>query len=679
MRLQLQWIIVLTTVATTGGAGFWTLRSHSSSIDLPIAEANEEEVADFEMPAATEATFIRDVAPLLKRYCTACHDGETARGEVALDVLNANTARQVPDLSRRVSQAVSSRRMPPPGKPSPPAPEREALVAWFNSAVRQAECSKATAPARVALRRLNRAEFNNTVRDLLGVTARPADDFPADDLAYGFDTIADVLSLSPILFERYLDAADRVVEEAAKSPVLWAKIKNPAPSDLVNFVLRGVPPERERAVKNVRSPQLDGTDAETDALEHAARTIQAFADRAFRRPITHEELARLVRFLESAWANGNSHDEGIKLALKAILVSPHFLFRVESWPSSDSAPDLSDFVLATRLSYFLWSSTPDDELFQLACEGKLNSPSILDKQVRRMLRDPKAAALAENFAPQWLQTRRLKEFMPDPAKFPHFDEALRTAIERETELMFDHVVRDDRSVLDFLNADYTFVNERLARHYGMGGISGPAFRKVSLAGTGRGGVVTHASVLAVTSNPTRTSPVQRGKWILENLLGSPPPPPPPGADNFGEITDTPGVTLRMRLDQHRRDPACASCHAAMDPLGLGLENFDAIGAWRSHDGTLPVDASGQLPDGRSFRGPDELRGVLAERAPEFVRCLTEKMLIYALGRGLSPQDQCVVDRIVYRMSANGHRFSALVSGIVQSDLFRQPNSKGQSQ
>jgi hypothetical protein len=664
------------------GVGYWALQKQSPAVVLSSSEteATEEDGSGRWSAEAAAASFARDVGPVLTRYCIGCHTGETARGGVALDDLNAKTAQQATDLSRRVTQAVYSGLMPPQGKPSPSAAERDGLVAWFKAAAEQAECSKASRGVYVSLRRLNRAEYNNTVRDLLGVTCRPADDFPADDLAYGFDTIADALSLAPILFERYLDAAERVVDEAAKSPALWARIKNPAPQDMIPFVLRGVPPERQGAVKNARSPHLDGLDLEAEALERAGRILQAFADRAYRRPITHHELARLVQFVEAAWANGNSHDEGIKLALQAILVSPHFLFRIESVLPSGGTVKLNDFELATRLSYFLWSSMPDEGLFALACEGQLNQPKTLEKQVRRMLQDPKAAALAKNFGPQWLQTRRLKEFTPDPAKYPQFDEALRAAMERETELMFEHVVREDRSVLDFLSADHTFVNERLARHYGMAGIVGSAFRMVALTGTGRGGVLTHGSVLAVTSNPTRTSAVQRGKWILENLLGSPPPPPPPGADSFGQIVDAPGGgTLRMRLDKHRKDTACASCHAAMDPLGFGLENFDAVGAWRTHDQGIAVDNSGQLPDGRTFHGPEELRALLAERTPDFARCLAEKMLVYALGRGLVPADRCAVDRIVRQLSANQYRFSSLVSGIVQSEPFRQANSKGQSQ
>jgi hypothetical protein len=409
-------------------------------------------------------------------------------------------------------------------------------------------------------------------------------------------------------------------------------------------------------------------------MERAARAVQAFADRAYRRPVTHAEMARFVRFLEASRANGNSHDRTVQLALQAILVSPHFLFRVEV-----GRPDgrLTDFELATRLAYFLWSSPPDDELYQLACQGQLQQDKTLTRQVGRMLRDTKATALAEHFASQWLQTRALKEFTPDPARFPRFDEPLRQALLRETELFFDHVVRADHSVRELLAADYTFVNERLAQHYGIAGVQGTEFRKVALAGTGRGGVLTHGSVLAVTSNPTRTFPVKRGKWILENLLGERPAAPPPGVDNLNKAAGAlPAGTLRQQLERHRSDATCASCHAALDPLGFGLENFDAVGAWRSQDGELPIDASGTLPDGRSFRGPDELRALLIQRSPDFTRCLTEKLLTYALGRELQSADACTIERIVRRLDVNGQRFSSLVLGIVTSDPFRKLGSRG---
>jgi hypothetical protein len=643
---------------------------------LMSSEDGEDDIDEFSRMSGRRLAYAHDVGPLLVQFCVGCHNAARRRGGVAVDDLREDTVLRDLDRWRGVAHALRSGRMPPPGKARPSPAEADALLAWLD----QVECAGTSHPPLVRLRRLNRAEYNNTIHDLVGVSLRPADDFPADDLGYGFDTIADVLSLAPVLLEKYLDAAERIVDEAARSPGLWARIMNPPSVDSVPFVLRGRPPVRAQAIKDVRSPHLDFVDPEQQALEHAVRAVQAFADRAYRRPVTHEELGRLVRFLESARGTGDGYEDAVKQALKAILVSPHFLFRIESAAKSGRDPwtaALADFELAARLSYFLWSSMPDGELFDLAGKGRLSQSKVFRQQVRRMLRDPKASALAENFAAQWLQTRGLKDFTPDPAQFPLFDEPLRTAMARETELFFEHIVRDDRDVLELLTADYTFLNQRLARHYGIGGVFGPHFRKVPLAGTPRGGVITHASVLSVTSNPTRTSPVKRGKWILENILGAPPPPPPPGADNLKAAAGGhAGGTLRQRLQRHRSAAECASCHARMDGLGFGLENFDAIGAWRSHERQQPIDASGDLGDGRSFHGPDELRALLAEGPNDFVHCLTEKMLTYALGRGLGACDRCAVESIVRSLAANGRRFSSLIIAIVMSDTFWTRTSKG---
>jgi hypothetical protein len=332
--------------------------------------------------------------------------------------------------------------------------------------------------------------------------------------------------------------------------------------------------------------------------------------------------------------------------------------------------------LAARLSYFLWSSTPDEELFAHAARGTLRRGNNLTRQVERMLRDPKSGALAENFAGQWLRTRGLRDVTPDPARFPEFDEALRAAMIRETELFFDAVVRGDRRVLDFIDADYTFVNDRLAKHYGLEGVRGTEFRKVSLAGTPRRGVITQAGVLAVTSNPTRTSPVKRGRWLLDNILGAPPPGPPPGVEQLQEAHGGGGATLRQQMERHRSNPSCAACHAAMDPLGFGLESFDAVGAARTHDGNLPVDPSGVLPDGRSFDGAEGLRAVLLDRRTAFAKCLTEKLLTYALGRGLERADRPAVADVTRKLIGNEYRFSALVLSIVHSDPFQTRTGRG---
>jgi hypothetical protein len=426
--------------------------------------------------------------------------------------------------------------------------------------------------------------------------------------------------------------------------------------------------------------------------EQAREILTRLASHAYRRPATADEVERLLGLVDAAVARGDKWEAGIRLALEAVLVSPKFLFRVEldDRPDSPGPHPIDESQLASRLSYFLWSSMPDDELFGLAAKKQL-TPN-LDAQVRRMLKDPKAEALVENFGMQWLQLRNLKAVAPDPKLFPGFDEPLRASMLRETELFFEAVLREDRSILDLVDADFTFLNGRLARHYGIvdtngnragekGGtpgesIYGDKFVRVALHGGDRGGVLTQASVLTVTSNPTRTSPVKRGKWVLEQILGTPPPPPPP---NVPELADNPKAalsgSLRQRMEQHRADPSCAVCHARMDPIGFAFENYDAVGAFRSKDGKFPIDPSGVLPDGRSFRGPADLKVILKGKKELFSRCLAEKMLTYALGRGLGPYDRPALDAIQAALVRNDYRFSVLVTEIVKSDPFRLRRGK----
>jgi hypothetical protein len=359
-----------------------------------------------------------------------------------------------------------------------------------------------------------------------------------------------------------------------------------------------------------------------------------------------------------------------------VLVSPNFLFRIEKDEQPNNPKhvhNINEHELATRLSYFLWSSMPDDELFRLASEGKLRQE--LAAQVKRMLQSPKARALTENFAGQWLQIRNLSTTSPDPKLFPSFDRGgLRRAMQRETELFFEAIVKEDRSIFDLLHADFTFLNERLAQHYGVPGISGRDFQRVKLSDDRRGGILTMASVLTITSNPTRTSPVKRGKWILENILGTPPPPPAPDA---GELEAQPlKGTLRQRMEQHRANPNCAVCHQRMDPLGFAFENFDAIGAWRDNDAGQPIDPSGVLPDGKKFNGPAELKKVLQQKQDLFRRCLAEKMLTYALGRGLEYYDKCAVERICEQLARNHDKTSSLILAIAHSDPFQKRRGKG---
>jgi hypothetical protein len=641
----------------------------------------------------------------------------------------------------------------------------------------------------VTLRRLNRAEYNNTIRDLVGVDFQPAADFPADDVGYGFDNIGDVLTISPILIEKYLAAAEQIVQQAivpdpiATAPtrrlerrsfegaerlgprLLLSRKEAAAPirferegeylfrvhafsslseddpprltllvdeqevlSELVRatreqpqtyeararvpagtrkLVLRHANPrpevsgqgqggDRKSPLLLVESVEVRGPvdpppshqriitcrpDAQRGVHECAREILRTFASRAFRRPVTDEELERLLGLVKLAQDQGDGFEQSIQLALQAVLTSPHFLFRVERDPEPGDpggVRTLDDYELASRLSYFLWSSMPDAELFTLAREHRLRDPAVLEAQVRRMLRDPKAIALVNNFAGQWLQLRDLAKVTPDPEAFGEFDEELRAAMLRETELFFQAVMQEDRSILDFLDADFSFINERLARHYGISEVKGSEFRRVSLEGSGRRGVLMQASILTLTSNPTRTSPVKRGKWILENFLATPPPPPPAGVEELKEDEDAVlSGSLRQRMEQHRAKPMCAACHSRMDPLGFAFENFDAIGAWRDFDGKFAIDPTGALPGGESFDGARGLAELLKdEKRQDFCRCLTEKLLTYGLGRGLEYYDRCVVEEIADSLAQNDYRFSGLILGIVRSDPFQKRGVPG---
>ncbi len=414
----------------------------------------------------------------------------------------------------------------------------------------------------------------------------------------------------------------------------------------------------------------------------AREILSGLARRAYRRPIDESDLATLMSFYRMG-RSGASFDAGIQLALERLLISPDFLFRVERDPV-DSDPGtvyaLADLEIASRLSYFLWSSGPDEELLGLAERGRLNDPVILEQQVLRMLTDTRATALVQNFAGQWLYLRNLRGVVPDPLVFPEFDENLRAAFAKETEMFVESLLREDRSVLDLLGADYTFVNERLARHYGIPGIYGSHFRRVSLEtelAERRGGVFGHGSLLTVTSYPNRTSPVLRGKWVLTNILGTPPPPPPadiPDLPDRGENGQA--ATVRDRLARHRESPACSVCHAPMDPLGLALENYDAVGQWRTTgEAELPIDSSGNLPDGTVFEGPTGLRTLLLERRDQFVGTLTEKLLAYALGRGPEYYDRPTVRAITRASASDNYRWSSIIVGIVQSTPFRMRRSE----
>jgi hypothetical protein len=756
-------------------------------------------------PATDWQAFQKSVQPFLARHCFECH-ADKARGDVRLDRFDEKALAQRAPALEKVLDVLGKHAMPPRKRAQPGDDELKPVLAWLE-AYAERTGREAARSERVLLRRLNRAEYDNTVRDLLGVDFQPADDFPQDASGHGFDNIAGTLSVSPVLTEKYLAAAEKVartavfgvapmkpervvhepwfaadafsrnnevkfdydetgmslpsafhvvqrfaadgdytfrgilrgVRPAGSDPVelgfwidgrlvhtakiavparaesgrnagelngLWAEFRTPVKAGehwLSATLLRmyeGLPaaykgpkPAKAQArassnrgvdaffvmylhvvgpFQQAKGPSPDSIkkvfgDNPVNGPRDAATVRKIVADlarRAYRRPVTDREVDELVRLVATVQEDGGSFEEGLCLAIERMLISPHFLFRVEK------APQLSQHELATRLSYFLWSSMPDEELLRAAEEGTLRQPEVLEAQVRRMLKDARARALAENFGGQWLRTRALESHAPDRTKFPEFTDYTRLSMRQETLLFFEHVLREDRPVLDFLDANYTFLNQRLAEFYGIPNVKGHEFRKVDLAGSRRGGVWRQASVLTVSSYPNRTSPVLRGKWILENLLNAPPPPPPPDVPVLDEKELGKSVSLREQLEKHRSNATCASCHARMDPLGLALEHFDAIGRWRDKDGKLPIDASTTLADGRAVKGPDGLAAILKADPGAFAECLAEKVLIYALGRGLERDDRKTVKALVQRMAREDYRFSSLVLGIVQSEPFR---------
>ena len=559
---------------------------------------------------AQDEHFGTQVVPFLKKHCVDCHGQDGAEGGIVLARESANIQRDY-ELWEKVIRLVGAHQMPPADQTQPSSDEIIAITEAIEKELAKFDCTAEKHPGRVTVQRLNKAEYNNTVRDLTGLDLRLADAFPSDDVGNGFDNIGAVLSIPPILLEKYLNAAETIAQRAY---------------------------DDEEARKRIFPHQAE---SESKRVETARRNVSEFASRAWRRPLTGDEKERLFGVMRFAWERDHDKADIFKTVITTILASPHFLFRIEKDPSTqddDGIRKLDGHELASRLSYFLWSSMPDERLFDLAKSGELAKQDVLTAQVKRMLADAKSRALVDNFAGQWLQLRDLSRLMPDPEKFPEFDGKLRSAMRRETEMFFETMIREDRSVLEFLNADFTYVNERLARHYGIPEVTGDEFQRVSL-GQGRRGVLTHASILFLTSNPTRTSPVKRGKWILDNMLAEPPPPPPADVPELEEGAETLG-TLREQMEQHRANESCAVCHRTMDALGFGLENFDAVGAWRDKDGKDTIDASGELPSGQGFDGAADLMRILVdEKKGQFCRCLTEKLLVYGLGRGLGSYDR----------------------------------------
>ncbi len=813
----------------------------------PAADAPKPVVAN---PAPS---FQTTVQPFLAKNCYGCHSAKAKVAGLNLQAYSGATSlAENREMWETVLRRLKAGEMPPKPLPRPNPQELHIVTNWMESEFDSIDQAAKPEAGRVTARRLNKAEYDNTIRDLLALNIDPAADFPQDDSGYGFDNIGDVLSLSPVLMEKYLNAAEKISRMAifgaepvkpslvrlqsvrAKtrpitvvpaaydetglslpsalhtsyrfpvdaeygfrvslsgfrpagsepfSVTLWvdgkpvksesvdtngrlpeslpwqqdlsgklvelraripagehwlavsiphlyeglpagvhgpnpSKLAEPPPPDFDSVIKPPKNPTPERLVFYKKrlseaiktSHQLNGArigNLELTGPFHpelapsletrkkiyicghldghhdpscARKIVANLARNAFRRPVSVAEVDRYLKLVTQAQKEGDSFDGGISVALQALLVSPDFLFRIETSPApalvnaSALAPDargISQYELASRLSYFIWSSTPDSELLHCADLGTLRRPEVLKAQVLRMLKDPRSFALAENFGGQWLEFRALESVKPDHDRFPDYDTYLRMSMQRETELFVDSVIREDHSIFDLIDGKYTFVNQRLAEFYQIPGVSGPEFRRIDLTDVpGRGGVITQASVLTVSSYATRTSPVLRGKWVLENILNDPPPPPPPGVPNLDVAAVGTTISLRQQMEKHRANPVCASCHQRMDPLGFGLENYNAIGAWRTTDGKFPVDSAGTLPSGKSFNGPDELKAILAGDREVFTRCLTEKLLTYALGRGLERYDRPTVKAIVQQVAASDYRVSSLVLAIVNSLPFQ---------
>jgi len=777
--------------------------------------------------------FQKEVLPFLAKNCFSCHGNGESKADLTLDKYKDDLSlikdRKVWD---NVVNMLEKHEMPPKENPQPSTDEMERVVNAINAILSNLDCGKlGSVPnaGRVTIRRLNRTEYNNTIRDLVGIDFRPADDFPADDVGYGFDNIGDVLSFSPLLAERYLIAAESILEDVivimdppkrtssrvgqlrpssattmieqsgfiafeegdyvirakvdadqsgddvAKAKLritfqatdevieseefqisgtkdnptiipLQARLRkgsyrvgvlflNPHDSVPTNIESEETKAEidsliqikreqegiansrsfqngqgnrearqaaREAADKAavslkafgistrtlyVRSIDTDGPEnppppkrpgtynrlmahtADLEPREAAKEIVIRFASKAFRRPVRPSEVNECMSLYEACAEQNNRFEICVRAALLRVLVSPYFLYRAEIDPP-DVEPGVtyavSEYELASRLSYFLWNSMPDDDLMVQAANGKLRTE--LSAQVQRLAKDPRSVSFIENFAEQWLVLRKLDIASPDPKMFPEFTPELKQAMVRESLLFFQAMIREDHSILDLLNADFTYVNEPLAKHYGVPNIKGKDFVRVP-APSHRGGVMTQASVLTLTSNATRTSPVKRGKFVLEQIFNMPPPPPPADVPALEEEKILTG-SVRQVMEQHRENAMCASCHSKMDPLGFAFENFNAIGGWRDRDGEFAVDPTGVLPGGRSFSGSDELKLILREQKELFVRCVVEKMLTYAIGRGLEYYDRCSVDNILVALESNDYKFSTLLTEIVKSDPFQ---------
>ncbi len=588
-------------------------------------------------------SYDRKIQPVLSKYCFGCHNDEKSKGDINLQrdenpTLIANNRK----VWSTVLQVLDNNEMPPKSsKKQPSDEERKLLREFVDYTLNHLDCDKQDDPGRPAVRRLNRTEYDNTVRALFGLEVNPAEHFSPDGLSYGFDTIADSLKVAPVQVQQYFDAAGKVLDTAFKDRAAYNRIVFEQPG-----------------------PGKDGK-------EQARKVIAAFAKNAYRKPVDEAHIDQLMGIYDVANKAKKPFNMSVRAMMQAVLISPRFLMRVEDQNEKANGPyPVSSYDMASRLSYFIWSSPPDEELLKLASENKLQDLAVIEQQALRMVKDPRSRALAENFASQWLQLRNLKDHKPDAKIFPQFTESLREAMLQEAYLFIGELIRYDRPILDLLDANYTFLNEELANHYGISGVKGPRMQRVALTDRRRGGVVTMAATLTITADPGRTNIPRRGNYVMGTIFGIPPPPPPPDVPQL-EAAKKDGApkTLRETLEMHRKNPECASCHAKTDPLGFGLENFDAIGRWVETQEGKPIDASGVLPNGESFNGPVEMKRIMDKRKDDFARGMTESLLIYALGRGLIHQDECVVRASMAALQKDRYKFSALVKTMVTSYPF----------
>jgi hypothetical protein len=649
---------LLAALVTTSCGDLAQNASQKDGLDAKGGSSATSNLAQKEFKAA--------IAPLLTRYCTECHGGKQPKNDLSLEFADAREVerrlREDHRLFEQMADRIRSGEMPPKKKRQPSQAEKNVLLTWID---RELVAVLGSRPfGQVArVRRLTRVEYANTIRDLFYFADFKAEDLPPDDIGYGFDSIADLLTVSPGHLEQYLSTAERAVaqlDQTAKVSPNWAEKDGTysEPDDGVFLPIRNVKLGFNNNQARVRM------------------VLERFLPRAYRRPVAPEEIDRLMEFARlSLTQEGESfiRPKSAYATLRAALSSPYFLYRIEQDPPEGIAP-INEYELASRLSYFLWSSMPDDELFTLAATNQLRAQQ--EAQVRRMLKDPKARALTENFAEQWLHLSGLKKVAPDPKLYPDFNDQLRQDMREETRRFLAHVIGEDRSIMEFLNADYTFLNERLARHYGVEGVSGDEFRRVQFGQQSqRGGLLTHASILTLTSPPTRTSPVKRGVWVLETLFNDPPSPPPADVPPLEEEGTVLTGSVRQVMEKHRENAQCAGCHSRIDPYGLALENYNAIGVWRTQEGKHKIDSSGTLPDGTAFKNAAEFRALLNGKQAEFRQALVEKLLIYALGRGLEYADTRAVREICSNVERQGDRFSGVILAIAESDVFQKRQAK----